>query len=66
VLEVVTTIQRMMGMKIPAVVKNIPNDQSHENLDWTKFHKATGWTPKVSLELGINKTVEWMKKKVAV
>ena len=66
VLEVVTTIQRMMGMKIPAVVKNIPNDQSHENLDCTKFHKATGWTPKVSLELGINKTVEWMKKKVAV
>ncbi len=40
-----------------------PGDLRKSILDWTKAREVLGWEPKVSLREGIEKTVEWFRKR---
>ncbi len=50
--------------KDPVYAPPRPGDLRKSILDVSKAAKVLNWTPKVSLEEGLKKTVEWFKKKM--
>jgi nucleoside-diphosphate-sugar epimerase len=61
--ELIALIEKSLGKK--AKIKNMPFDKSDMKSTWADIRKAKkllGWSPVVSLEDGIKRTVEWFKK----
>lgn len=60
-MEIVKMIVTMMGVREDAieVVKDRPGHDVRYAIDWTKIHTDLGWEPTVTLEQGLQKTIEW-------
>jgi dTDP-glucose 4,6-dehydratase len=60
-LEVVKLILKLMGKsedQIEFVKDRLGHDRRYA-VDWTKIHNELGWSPSVTLEEGLKKTIEW-------
>jgi dTDP-glucose 4,6-dehydratase len=41
------------------LVKDRPGHDVRYAIDWTKIHTELGWSPSVTLEQGLQKTIDW-------
>jgi dTDP-glucose 4,6-dehydratase len=63
--EIATTIVRMTGATSKVVYQPLPTDDPKvRQPDITRARTLLGWEPKVGLEEGLTKTIEYFKKKV--
>ncbi len=63
--EIAETIIRMTGSKSRVVYKPLPTDDPKQRRpDITRARTLLGWEPKVGLEEGLSKTVEYFRQKV--
>jgi dTDP-glucose 4,6-dehydratase len=63
--EIARTIIRMTGSKSQIVYRPLPEDDPKvRQPDITRARTILGWEPKVSLEEGLTKTLEYFRKKV--
>ncbi len=62
-LEVVKMILRLMGQSEEMIefVKDRAGHDRRYAVDWTKMNTELGWSPSVTLEEGLQKTIEWYK-----
>jgi len=60
-LEAVKMILRLMGKDDSSIelVKDRPGHDVRYAIDWTKINTELGWSPSVSLEEGLQKTIAW-------
>jgi dTDP-glucose 4,6-dehydratase len=60
-LEVVRLILRLMNgtEEMIEYVKDRPGHDRRYAVDWTKINTELGWSPSVTLEEGLQKTIEW-------
>ena len=66
VLEFAKKIIALTGSKSSIVYKPLPEDDPQvRQPDITKAKEILGWEPKVGLEEGLVKTVEYFKSKIA-
>lgn len=66
-LDVVKLILKLLNEeqdKIDFVKDRAGHDRRYA-VDWTKIHQELGWTPSVTLEEGLKRTIEWYKKNEA-
>jgi UDP-glucose 4-epimerase len=65
--ELVESEVRVFGQDVAAYpVKysgSTPFDQHGLFADMTQFHSDTGWTPKIQLDVGLERMVKWVKSK---
>jgi CDP-glucose 4,6-dehydratase len=64
VLEVVELVCRLAGTSLEPDVREASTPRGkvdRQYVDATKLHKLTGWAPRVSLEEGLRRTVEWYR-----
>lgn len=62
-LEVVTMILELMG-KDDSMIQFVEDRKGHDRryaVDWSKIHTQLGWSPSVTLEEGLQRTIEWYK-----
>jgi dTDP-glucose 4,6-dehydratase len=65
--EIATTIIRMTGSKSTVVYKPLPTDDPKQRRpDITRARTLLNWEPKIQLEEGLVKTIEYFKAKVAI
>lgn len=65
ILEFAERIQRLMGNNLPIVHKPLPaDDPKRRQPDISKARRVLGWEPKVSLEDGLQATVDYVKRVV--
>lgn len=66
-LEVVKLILKLMGKSEDNIefVKDRPGHDRRYAVDWTKIHNELGWSPSVTLEEGLIKTIEWYRNNEA-
>ncbi len=66
-LEVVKLILKLMGKTESEIefVKDRPGHDRRYAIDWTKIHTELGWSPTVTLEEGLQRTIEWYKNNEA-
>jgi dTDP-glucose 4,6-dehydratase len=65
--EIARTIIRMTGSKSRIVYRPLPEDDPKvRQPDITRARTLLGWEPKVSLEEGLTKTLDYFRKKVAI
>jgi len=63
--EITEMIRDIVGASVPIVHRSLPEDDPKvRRPDVTKARKALGWEPKVSIEEGLRKTVEWFRQKL--
>jgi len=63
ILEFAEKIIEITDSKSEIIYKDLPvNDPKVRRPDITKAKKELGWEPKVSLEEGLKRTIEWFKK----
>jgi nucleoside-diphosphate-sugar epimerase len=63
--EIAETIIAMTGSKSRLVYKPLPTDDPKQRRpDITRARTLLGWEPKVQLEEGLVKTIEYFRKKV--
>jgi dTDP-glucose 4,6-dehydratase len=63
--EFAEQIIKVSGVKVDKVNLPLPKDDpKRRKPDITKAKKIIGWEPKVSLEEGLKKTIEWAKENV--
>ena len=63
--QIAETIIRMTGSTSQLVYRPLPEDDPKvRQPDITKARTLLGWEPKVSLEDGLTKTIEYFRKKV--
>lgn len=62
-LEVVKLILKLMDKTEDDIefVKDRPGHDRRYAVDWTKIHNELGWSPSVTLEEGLVKTIEWYR-----
>ncbi|MDP2845943.1 MAG: dTDP-glucose 4,6-dehydratase, partial [Candidatus Methanoperedens sp.] len=62
-IDIVKTILKLLGKDESYIkfVKDRPGHDYRYALDNTKIRKELGWAPKIDLEAGLMKTVEWYK-----
>jgi dTDP-glucose 4,6-dehydratase len=62
-LEISKMIIKLMGKSEDSIeyVKDRPGHDRRYAVDWTKINQELGWQPSVSLEEGIQKTIDWYK-----
>lgn len=61
--EIARLLQEITGSKVrPTHGPAKPGEQRHSQLDIRRARRVLGWRPRVSLALGLQKTVEWFKK----
>ena len=66
-LDVIKMILKMMG-KDESLIEFVPDRKGHDRryaVDWNKIHEDLGWSPSVTLEEGLQKTIEWYKNNEA-
>jgi dTDP-glucose 4,6-dehydratase len=62
--EITEMIRDIVGANVSIVHQPLPEDDPKvRRPDVTKARKALGWEPKVSIEEGLRKTVEWFRRK---
>lgn len=62
-LEVIKLILQIMG-KDESMIEFVEDRKGHDRryaVDWTKINQQLGWSPSVTLEEGLQKTIEWYK-----
>jgi len=65
--EIARTIIRMTGSKSQIVYRPLPEDDPKvRQPDITRARTLLGWEPKVGLEEGLTKTLDYFRKKVAI
>ena len=65
--EIATTIIRMTGSKSKIVYKPLPTDDPKQRRpDITRARTLLKWEPKVNLDEGLVKTIDYFRRKVAV
>ena len=58
-------IQKIIGSTAPIVQKPLPQDDPKQRRpDITRAKTLLGWEPKVDLETGLRKTIEYFRGKV--
>jgi len=63
--EIATTIVRMTGASSKVVYQPLPTDDPKvRQPDITRARTLLGWEPKVSLEEGLTKTIEYFRRKI--
>ncbi len=63
--EIATTIIRMTGARSQLVYRPLPTDDPKvRQPDITKAQTLLGWEPKVHLEEGLERTIEYFRKKL--
>jgi dTDP-glucose 4,6-dehydratase len=62
-LEAVKMILSLMGKDESSIefVKDRPGHDVRYSVDWTKINQELGWKPSVTLEQGLQKTIEWYR-----
>lgn len=62
-LEITQMIMKIMGKSEDLIehVKDRPGHDRRYAIDWTKIHDELGWEPSVTLEEGLQKTVDWFQ-----
>lgn len=63
-IDVVKMILDIMGQD-ESMIEFVEDRKGHDRryaIDWTKIHNELGWTPSVTLEEGLQKTIEWYKQ----
>ncbi|MCZ7383511.1 MAG: dTDP-glucose 4,6-dehydratase [Candidatus Methanoperedens sp.] len=62
-IDIVKIILRLLGKNESCIkfVKDRPGHDYRYALDNTKIRKELGWAPKINLEAGLGRTVEWYK-----
>jgi nucleoside-diphosphate-sugar epimerase len=64
--QIAETIIRMTGSTSTIVYKPLPTDDPKQRRpDITRARELLGWEPKVQLEEGLIKTIEYFRTKVA-
>jgi len=64
--EIAQTIIRMTGSKSRLIYKELPTDDPKQRRpDITRARTILGWEPKVQLEEGLSKTIEYFRAKVS-
>lgn len=66
-LDVVKMILKIMG-KSEEMIEFVKDRQGHDRryaIDWTKLHNELGWSPAVTLEEGLQKTITWYQQNEA-
>lgn len=60
-IEIIKKIITLMDKDESSIefVKDRPGHDVRYAIDWTKIHTELGWSPSVTLEEGLQKTVEW-------
>jgi CDP-glucose 4,6-dehydratase len=64
VLEIVETIARLAGTGVEPDVQGKGNPEGEidrQFVDATKIRERTGWQPRISLEEGLSRTIEWYR-----
>ncbi len=67
VLEVVELMCRVAGTGVEPDVRGTgtpPGEITRQWVDSSKLHTASGWAPRVSLEEGLRRTIEWYREYV--
>jgi dTDP-glucose 4,6-dehydratase len=65
--EIARTIIRMTGSKGQLVYRPLPTDDPKvRQPDITKARTLLGWEPKVALEQGLDRTIEYFRKKLGI
>jgi dTDP-glucose 4,6-dehydratase len=63
--EIAETIIRMTGSKSRIIYKELPTDDPKQRRpDITRARTLLGWEPKVQLEEGLVKTIEYFRSKI--
>ncbi len=65
--EVVKKILQLMGHSEDMIeyVKDRPGHDRRYAVDWTKMNEELGWSPSVTLEEGLQRTIDWYKNNEA-
>ena len=64
--ELAETILKLTNSKSKIIYKPLPNDDPQQRRpDISKAKEKLNWEPKVSLETGLNTTIEWIKKELS-
>ena len=64
--ELSETILKLTNSKSEIIYKPLPNDDPQQRRpDISKAKEKLNWEPKVSLETGLNTTIEWIKKELS-
>lgn len=63
-IEATKMIIKLMGASEDLIefVKDRPGHDRRYAVDWTKINQELGWSPSVSLEEGLQQTIEWYKQ----
>ncbi|MGD0016096.1 MAG: UDP-glucuronic acid decarboxylase family protein [Verrucomicrobiia bacterium] len=65
ILQFAELVRRLTGSKSPIVHEPLPEDDPKQRRpDITLAKKKLGWVPKVDLEIGLQKTIEFFRNKV--
>jgi dTDP-glucose 4,6-dehydratase len=63
--EIAGLIREIVGADVPIIHQPLPEDDPKvRRPDVTKAHEVLGWEPKVSIEEGLKKTVDWFRQNV--
>ena len=63
ILELAEKIKELINSKSEIVFKELPEDDPVRRCpDISKAKETLGWEPKISLEEGLERTIEWFKK----
>jgi len=61
-LELATLINEITGNKAGIVFRPLPNDDPRvRRPDLSKAHAALGWAPSITLEDGLQRTIDWFR-----
>jgi len=62
VMEIADTVTALTGSASPMVFKPLPvDDPKRRRPDIGRAHRVLGWSPRIALEEGLNRTIAWMR-----